>query len=71
MADFNGILQLDFTNLSGGEFQLPTTTDGLGFLQFLDLGIANRNGDILSPLLHRLAYACSPSNEDSDPPEQW
>ena len=43
MANFNNILQLRFTNLSIGEFQLSTTTDRLGFLQFLDLGIASWN----------------------------
>ena len=43
LSDFNDILQLDFTDLSSGEFQLSATTNRLSFLQLLDLCVASRN----------------------------
>jgi hypothetical protein len=43
LANFNDILQLGFTNLCSGEFQLSTATDRFSFLQFLNLGLASRN----------------------------
>jgi hypothetical protein len=43
LSDFNDILQLCFTNLGSGELQLSATTDRLGFLQLLNLGLPSRN----------------------------
>ena len=43
LTNFNDILQLRFTNSGGRRFQLSATTNRLGFLQFLNLGLASRN----------------------------
>jgi len=61
LTNFNNILQLGFTNLSSGEFQLSAATDRLSFLQFLDLGLASRNEfGLMRCLILSLPLALSP-----------
>jgi len=61
LTNFNDILQLGFTNLCSGEFQLSTTTDRLSFLQLLDLGLASGNKfGLMRSLILSFSLALSP-----------